>query len=481
MTEFQSCKPSSLSELRQDLHFALHILRKYDPDGLPAVHELVNHNGEVWDEEADDEDRQTLRNDAASLEDTCVDVLTLLDSDKRLASYDVVEAIRIELVMVQAAVKDVGREAPNWSRENWRGLLRRLHENHFTELERLFRQMCTTERPRKEEEAAETASGGQIRESTKDIGRRYLWRRESPPEAPGEQNESFFLTGPEAVRRTWDDVASIVGLAGHVRASVNAFMAFEEEPTTSWKRDNPRTHSANAQGFARTAQDLKTLCERIHRLGFSLDGGENAYYIFYGLPEDTNLVVRGLVDASTKLLGWFGGYFDEDGYLPDPLPVMQADIWTRFRHFLTLLEEAIETNVEASGEFVEPSLNGKHEGGAATLGGSFDREAGTEGTEAEPDVRLAAYSETQRRATKSGEDATSTNKVQSLSDFVTREQVAKHVHLSKETLRKYQKAWGKPDVKGSGTNPHRWSYRRIVSTLREQFPQVDFPDDSSRL
>ncbi len=63
-----------------------------------------------------------------------------------------------------------------------------------------------------------------------------------------------------------------------------------------------------------------------------------------------------------------------------------------------------------------------------------------------------------------------------LDDLVNTKQIAKLVHLSPETMRTYRSDWPTPDVSHSGRSAAKWSYRRLLSTLKEQFPDTNFPD-----
>ena len=43
-------------------------------------------------------------------------------------------------------------------------------------------------------------------------------------------------------------------------------------------------------------------------------------------------------------------------------------------------------------------------------------------------------------------------------------------------LQRYRGDWPKPDFPGSGRSSDKWSYRRLLPTLREQFPEAKLSD-----
>ena len=152
--------------------------------------------------------------------------------------------------------------------------------------------------------------------STRDIGRRYTWQG-FPENFP----EHLLMTGAEAERSVWNDLATILDAGSRVHASAKAFL----------------TYAATPQGFAKTASDLRALDETICRLCFHCDDS-HACYFFAGLSEKTGLIVRGFSEATAELLGWFGEQFGDDGYLPDSLPTLPPDTWQRFCQTLALLQ-----------------------------------------------------------------------------------------------------------------------------------------------
>ena len=60
-------------------------------------------------------------------------------------------------------------------------------------------------------------------------------------------------------------------------------------------------------------------------------------------------------------------------------------------------------------------------------------------------------------------------------DLVDTKEVAKLLHLSPDSVRKYRKDWPAPDVQGKGRAPNKWSYARLRPTLAKQFPDHDLP------
>ena len=60
--------------------------------------------------------------------------------------------------------------------------------------------------------------------------------------------------------------------------------------------------------------------------------------------------------------------------------------------------------------------------------------------------------------------------------LVTREIVAKMVHLSPRSMTPYIKNWPAPYVTHSGERPARWSYQVILPTLLKQFSGITFPE-----
>ncbi|NLS97953.1 MAG: helix-turn-helix domain-containing protein [Planctomycetaceae bacterium] len=122
------------------------MLSLYDANALPSVHELVNSGGEIVDAAADYEDWQTLRDHGYELESACERVLTFVNSDESaLVGPDVVQKARIEFGMIRTALKDATPDRHDWSREDYRRLLRRLSENHLTKLALLVRGFSAVE------------------------------------------------------------------------------------------------------------------------------------------------------------------------------------------------------------------------------------------------------------------------------------------------------------------------------------------------
>ncbi|NLS97962.1 MAG: hypothetical protein GXX96_37970 [Planctomycetaceae bacterium] len=141
-------------EFCEVVYWVADILRRYDPKALPTVASILGSHGELEAIAADfhDSERVEVLETVSDLEDHLEGALNCLNSyASTILTPDVASGVSVELNLIHAAVKGAvkrgDRDDPAWPSEHYKGLLRRLGENHLTRLKQLIYLMVGEDDP----------------------------------------------------------------------------------------------------------------------------------------------------------------------------------------------------------------------------------------------------------------------------------------------------------------------------------------------